>query len=139
MISGNPLIAGSYNIQLSATNASGAGYGNLALTVKLPLPVITSSPTADGLVNAAFNYTIPSANVATVFGARTARGIDVELRHGRHHRHAHERRCLFSYDHRCKYHRPTTNNLTVVIYTGVAPVPVINQRIERFGRGGGEL
>jgi len=44
VISGTPWTVGAYNIQLVATNASGAGYGNLALTVTLPLPVITSSP-----------------------------------------------------------------------------------------------
>ena len=46
LISGTPAFVGTYNIQLSATNASGAGYGNLALTVQLPPPVITAGPTA---------------------------------------------------------------------------------------------
>ncbi len=40
VITGTPTIVGVYNIQLSATNASGAGYGNLALTVGLAPPVI---------------------------------------------------------------------------------------------------
>jgi hypothetical protein len=63
------LIVGTYNVQLGATNASGTGYGNLALTVKLPLQVIISGTTADGLVNTAFAYTIQAANLATIFGA----------------------------------------------------------------------
>ena len=46
VLSGTPSFVGTYNIQLSATNASGTGYGNLALTVKLPPPVITAGPTA---------------------------------------------------------------------------------------------
>jgi len=71
VIAGTPTIVGVYNIQLSATNASGAGYGNLALTVKLPLPVLISAPTADGLTNTPFAYTIQAANVATIFGATT--------------------------------------------------------------------
>jgi hypothetical protein len=68
-ISGTPVIIGTYNVQLGATNANGTGYGNLAMTVKLPLPVITSAATADGLVNTAFAYTIQAANLATMFGA----------------------------------------------------------------------
>ena len=43
-----PTIVGTYNIQLAATNASGVGYGNLALTVKLPLPAYHQSVDADG-------------------------------------------------------------------------------------------
>lgn len=45
-ITGTPANAGTYNLLLSATNASGTGYGNLALTIKLPPPVVTSGPTA---------------------------------------------------------------------------------------------
>jgi hypothetical protein len=69
IISGTPTIVGTCNIQLAATNASGVGYGNLALTVKLPLPVITSSATADGQVNAPFNFTVQATGVATSFSA----------------------------------------------------------------------
>ena len=69
VISGTPLIVGTYDVQISATNASGAGYGNLALTVKLPLPVITSAGIADGVTNAPFNFTIQAVNVATSFSA----------------------------------------------------------------------
>jgi hypothetical protein len=69
VISGAPSFAGTYNIQLTATNASGVGYGNLSLNVKLPLPVITSATNADGPVNAAFNYTIQATSVPTSFSA----------------------------------------------------------------------
>jgi Putative Ig domain len=69
VISGTPTIVGTYNIQLSAANASGTCYGNLALTVKLPLPNITSSSTADGVTNIAFNYTIQATSVPTSFSA----------------------------------------------------------------------
>ena len=69
VISGTPEIVGTYNIQLAAANASGTGYGNLALTVQLPLPAITSSAIADGLVNTAFNFTVQADNVPTSFSA----------------------------------------------------------------------
>jgi hypothetical protein len=69
VISGTPTIVGSYNIQLGASNASGTGYGNFALTVKLPLPVITSSGIADGITNIAFNYTIQATTIPTSFSA----------------------------------------------------------------------
>ena len=69
IVSGTPEIAGTYNILLAATNASGTGYTNLALTVQLPLPVITSSAIADGLVYTAFNFTIQADNVPTSFSA----------------------------------------------------------------------
>jgi Putative Ig domain len=67
VIFGTPTIVGTYNIQLGANNSSGTGYGNLALTVKLPLPKITSSATADGVTNIAFNYTIQATSVPTSF------------------------------------------------------------------------
>jgi Putative Ig domain len=69
VISGTPTIVGTYNFQLGASNASGVGYGNLTLTVKLPLPVITSSSIADGVTNTAFNYTIQATSVPTSFSA----------------------------------------------------------------------
>jgi hypothetical protein len=69
VISGVPLIVGTYNIQISASNASGSGYGNLALAVKLPLPVITSAAIADGITNMPFNFTIQATSIATSFSA----------------------------------------------------------------------
>lgn len=46
VVSGTPVFAGTYNIQLSATNGSGIGYGNLALSVQLAPPMITAGPAA---------------------------------------------------------------------------------------------
>jgi hypothetical protein len=69
VISGTPTVVGTYDIQLAAANASGTGYGNLALTVKLPLPVITSSAIADGVVNTAFNFIVQATSVTTGFSA----------------------------------------------------------------------
>jgi hypothetical protein len=65
---GIPTTIGAYNVQLTAANVNGTGYGNLALTVKLPLPVINSAATADGLVNTPFAYAIKADNLATSFG-----------------------------------------------------------------------
>jgi hypothetical protein len=69
VISGRPLFVGTYNIPISATNANGAGYGNLALTVKLPLPAITSAGIADGMANMPFNFAIQATSVPTSFSA----------------------------------------------------------------------
>ena len=69
VIAGTPAFAGTRNILLSATNASGVGYGNLALTMKLPVPVITNATNADGLVSALFSYTVSAANLTTLFSA----------------------------------------------------------------------
>ena len=69
VISGTPTTAGMWNMLLSATNASGKGYGNLALTVNLPAPLITSPLSADRLVNQLFNYTIVAGNCPSTYGA----------------------------------------------------------------------
>ena len=68
-ISGTPTIAGTYNIQIGATNATGTGYGNLVLTVKLQLPSFTNSTSADGIINTAFSYTIVASGITTSFSA----------------------------------------------------------------------
>ncbi len=79
IISGTPVIVGTSNIQLAATNANGVGYRNLALTVQLPLPVIYNSPTADGLVNTPFFFAIQAASVATSFsGAGLPPGLALD-------------------------------------------------------------
>jgi hypothetical protein len=76
VISGTPATAGTFNIQTSATNASGTGYGNLALTVNLPLPAFISAPNAGGLINTAFSCTIQATNAATNY---TATGLPAGL------------------------------------------------------------
>jgi len=68
-ITGTPTEPGLWNIALSATNASGTGNGNLALTINFPTPVITSPLYADGLQNAAFSYTIAASNFPTSISA----------------------------------------------------------------------
>jgi len=137
VISGIPSIAGSYNIQLGASNANSAGYGNLALTVKLPLPVITSPAIADGLVNAPFNYTIQSANVATLFGAAgLPGGLTLNSATG----------AITGTPTNAGVYPVTINasnptggsasNLTVVIYNGTAPPPVITSALNAPGAVG---
>jgi hypothetical protein len=134
VIAGTPSIVGTYNIQLGATNASGAGYGNLALTVKVPPPGIISSAIADGLVNVPFNYTIQAAGLATSFsatglppalvlnsltGAITGTptnagsfGVTITASNST---------------------GSTTNSLTIIIYNGVAPAPVITSALTATG------
>jgi hypothetical protein len=137
LISGNPLIVGSYNIQLSASNATGAGYGNLALTVQLPFPVITSPPTADGLVNAAFNYTIQSANVATVFGVTALPGgLTVNSATGAITGTPTNAGVYPVTISAANTTGQTTSNLTIVIYSSNAPVPVINSALNASGAVG---
>jgi hypothetical protein len=134
VISGNPAVSGSYNIQLSATNASGAGYGNLALTVKLPLPVITSPATADGLVNTAFTYIIQSSNVATIFGATgLPGGLTLNSTTGLITGTPTNSGVYSVTLSAANTTGQTTNNLTVVIYNTAAPVPVITSASNASG------
>ncbi len=134
VISGVPTIVGTYNVQLAATNVNGVGYGNLALTVKLPLPVFTSSATADGQVNAAFNFTVQATSVATSFSAAGLPGgltlnsltgaitgtptnsgtFNVTITAG-------------------NTTGSSTNPLTIVIYNGIAPVPGITSALSATG------
>jgi hypothetical protein len=74
VISGTPFNVGTCDIQLSATNGSGTGYGNLALTVKLPLSVFISSANMDGLVNLPFTNSIQGVNVPTSYSAANLPG-----------------------------------------------------------------
>jgi len=136
VISGTPTVAGTYNMQVSASNSNGTGNANLALTVKLPLPVITSPLTADGLVNTAFNYTIQSANASTVFGATgLPQGLTLNatgLISGTNTNGG-----VFSVTiSAANTTGQTTTNLTIVIYNGVAPVPVITSMLNATGAVG---
>jgi hypothetical protein len=134
VISGTPSFVGTYNIQLGATNASGAGYGNLALTVKLPLPVITSSAVADGLVGSAFNYTIQATGVATSFAASgLPSGLLLNSLTG----------AITGTPSNIGTSNVTitannstgsaTNSLTIIIYSGAAPPPVITSTLTATG------
>ncbi len=71
LISGTPTVAGTSTVTLSATNNSGTGNATLTLTIAaaVPLPVITSSTTANGTVGSAFSYQITATNSPTSYGA----------------------------------------------------------------------
>jgi PKD repeat protein len=69
LISGNPTVAGTSNVALSATNAAGTGTAALALTISNAAPVISSSTTATATVGAAFSYQIIASNSPTGFAA----------------------------------------------------------------------
>jgi hypothetical protein len=68
LITGTPTaIDGSYNVNLVASNAGGAGSKALALTVAPTLPVITSAVSATGSVGSAFSYKIAASNFARTY------------------------------------------------------------------------
>lgn len=72
VISGTPTQAGTFNATITATNASGAGDAPLTLIISpaaTPVPVISSSLSANGQVSQAFSYTITATNSPTSFGA----------------------------------------------------------------------
>lgn len=72
IISGAPATAGTYNVNITATNAGGSDSQILVITVSNPpvgVPVINSSLTASGMVGAAFSYTISATNTPTSFNA----------------------------------------------------------------------
>jgi len=69
-ISGTPTVAGSFPIQLTATNSTGqSGTATLTLTVNGPAPTITSATTAAATVGVPFSYTITSNQTGTTFSA----------------------------------------------------------------------
>ena len=137
VISGTPTSVGTYNILLSATNASGTGYRNLALTIQLPLPVITSATNADGLVNTAFSYTIAATPLATIYGAiGLPAGLSVNTVSG----------AITGTPSTAGTNSVTivatnstggaTGALTIVIYSGAAPTPVITSALSATGTVG---
>jgi uncharacterized delta-60 repeat protein len=69
LISGTPTVAGSFTVNLSATNAGGTGTSTLTLTILPPVPAITSATTAGGKVGEAFTYTITASHSPTGFNA----------------------------------------------------------------------
>ena len=66
LISGTPTVAGTLHLNVHASNDAGTGSKALAVTVKGPLPVITSAGSATAVVGKAFSYTI-TAQGATNF------------------------------------------------------------------------
>lgn len=72
VISGTPTQAGTFNATITATNSWGAGDAPLVLTISpaaTPVPVISSSLSANGQVSQAFSYTIIATNSPSNFGA----------------------------------------------------------------------
>ncbi len=134
VISGMPAIVGTCNIQLSATNTSGSGCGNLALTVKLPLPVITSSAIADGMTNTAFNYTIQATSVPTSFSASNLPpGLTLNSVTGAI-TGTNTNGGIFNITTIANNSTgATTNSLTIVIYSGVPSAPVITSALTATG------
>jgi len=134
VISGIPTIVGTYNIQINATNLSGVGYGNLALTVKLPLPVITSAAVADGKVNTAFSYTVQATSVATSFSATgLPGGITMNSLTGVMTGTPTNAGIFNATITANNSTGATTNSLTIIIYNSVAPAPVITSPLTATG------
>ena len=134
MVSGTPTIAGTYNIQLSATNGSGTGYGNLALTVKLPLPVFINSTIADGVVNTPFNYTVQASSVATSFSASgLPPGLILNSLNGAITNTPTSSGVFNVTIVANNSTGATTNSLTIVIYNSVPSAPVITSALAATG------
>jgi hypothetical protein len=70
VISGPPIVSGTFLITIGATNQFGADSQVLTLTIASAVPVITSALTASGVQNqSGFSYTIRARNAPTLFGA----------------------------------------------------------------------
>ena len=71
VISGTPGAAGTFDVTIGATNASGTGTATLVLTIApgFSVPMISSSSQASGQVGSSFQYTILANNTPTAFGA----------------------------------------------------------------------
>jgi hypothetical protein len=69
VISGNPVVAGTYAATISAGNAGGTDTEPLTVTILPAPPVITSGLSATGAEGAAFNYQITASNNPVSFNA----------------------------------------------------------------------
>ncbi len=71
VISGTPTAAGTNSVTISASNAGGTDSKTLVLTINPlpPVPVISSSLSANGAINTAFSYQITASGNPTSFGA----------------------------------------------------------------------
>ena len=72
LISGTPTVSGTFNVGLSATNATGTGTATLSLTVSaapVQKPVVTSAATSGAQVGQLFTYQITASNNPTSFAA----------------------------------------------------------------------
>ena len=69
-ISGTPTLNGSYNVSISATNATSTDTKTLVINISLTAPVITSSLAASGATGVVFGgYTITATNLPTSYNA----------------------------------------------------------------------
>ncbi|HEX8078223.1 MAG TPA: putative Ig domain-containing protein, partial [Chthoniobacterales bacterium] len=69
LISGTPLVTGTFSITIVAGNDSGVGNANLQLTINpQPVPVITSATDVSAMQGRAFTYQITATNNPTSFG-----------------------------------------------------------------------
>jgi hypothetical protein len=71
IISGTPLVFGSFPIDIGVTNAYGGDSKVLTVTVATSVPVITSSTNVNGKQGNALTYTIAATDNPTVFTAST--------------------------------------------------------------------
>jgi hypothetical protein len=73
VISGTPLVAGSSNVTVGASNGLGTGTQSVTFTMQPAstggAPSITSATTASGTVGEAFTYTIQASNSPTAYSA----------------------------------------------------------------------
>lgn len=69
-ISGTPVVSGTYNILLTASNLIGSGTATLVLSINDPPPVITNvNLTATGTVGSLFNYQVIATNSPDSYAA----------------------------------------------------------------------
>lgn len=68
LISGSPTTTGTFNVTISATNATGTGSATLTITIGVGPPVITSATSASATFGVAFSYQIVATNGPTGFG-----------------------------------------------------------------------
>jgi PKD repeat protein len=69
VISGTPTVSGTFNVTITATNASGTGTATLVLTIYGSKPVITSPTAATATTEYSFTYPISASNGPTSFAA----------------------------------------------------------------------
>ncbi len=102
--------------------------------MKLPLPVITSSSIADGQSNALFNFTIQATSIATSFSAAgLPGGLTLNSLTGAITGTPTNSGTFNITITAANSTGSATNSLTIVIYNGAAPVPVITSALTATG------
>ncbi|MEO6872281.1 MAG: Ig domain-containing protein [Chthoniobacterales bacterium] len=69
LISGTPTVAGTFNVLVMASNASGTGGSSLILSVYPPIPVITSAKQATALAGKPFTFQTTASNQPASYSA----------------------------------------------------------------------